>query len=311
MIYRQQPVQKKNNRLVFILIFLIIAGIIAVSVWFLQRRTVTTPHAAASTTVAFIAPAQTIMSGQQVSSSITVDPGNNQVSVVKLVLTYDNTQLQISSATNSLLPNASAFPQTLQPPATTCSGTQCTLTATFSIGSDPTKAIQTKTTLATFTATVIAQPQTTVTVGYESPTAVYSIASADQAAQNILASTVPLTFTVGGSSNVCQQNKSTCSWDALANVTTYHYKVTDTTSETTVQEGDVNAPQTTVLFPSQAGKTYSCNVTAANECGSGTAGSGESTCPLPSLTPSVTPTICVGPGTVPNLHIVCPNCSSQ
>lgn len=103
-------------------------------------------------------------------------------------------------------------------------------------------------------------------------------------------------------------NVSNCQWDSRPTATSYHYKITDVTSGNVIKEGDVNASQTQVDFPSQPGRTYSCSITAINSCKSSNPKSTTITCPLPSTSP--TPTTCSGPGTVKNLHISCPDCGT-
>jgi len=109
---------------------------------------------------------------------------------------------------------------------------------------------------------------------------------------------------------VCQANQSTCSWDTNPNATKYIYKVTEKNSNTPVAQGTVNTPQTSVSFPSVAGKSYICEITPLNECSTGTSGKGEFNCAIPTPTPSPlpTPTACVVPNQPTNVSIICPNC---
>lgn len=291
-----------------------VVAVLGVSVWFLRQQTVTNQHASASTTLAFSNPSQTAAIGDSVSANIIVNPGTNQVSIVKLSIQYDNSQVQIASGTAGFTVNQTAFPQTLQTPSTTCSGTQCTFSATYSIAS-PTQVIQTATTVGTLHLQALAATSGAVTFG--TATAAYSTATGDQASQNILSSTTPMTITItaAGSDNTCHPNQSTCSWDAVTSAVSYHYKVIETGSSTVVLESDVTAPKTNATFPSEPGKTYTCSVAAVSACGAGSTGAGTSTCPALTPTPvpsqSPTPTTCAGPGTVSNLHIVCPNCNNQ
>lgn len=314
MIYRPEHIQKHNKNGWLLLIgFLAITAIIF-SVWFLQKRTQPNSKAAPSTTLVFAPQTKNASTGEDVSADIIVNPGQNQVSLVKIKLNYDGSKLQASSSASSIVVNQSAFPQTLVTPFTECNGTQCSITATFSIGQSPTNAIQASTTLATVHFLVMPNAEGTTQVTFDQETTAYSIGTADQASEKVLSSTSPLTINIG---NVCHMNQSNCSWDGMPSAITYHYAVIEKETTTTIQEGDVNASQTGVSFPSLPGKTYTCTVTAASACGKGQAGAGTSTCPAltaiptPSTTPSATPTICVTPGTVQNLHIICPNCTKQ
>ncbi|HSW88877.1 MAG TPA: hypothetical protein VLG12_06970 [Candidatus Saccharimonadales bacterium] len=303
--------QMKQQRSLFIILGIVILAVVGVSVWYLRFQTVVNPHAAASTTLAFTTPTQTITKGQKFSSDITVDPGTNSISVVKLVLTYNSDQLQVASDASTLVANTTAFPQTLQAPATTCNGTLCTLTATLAIGSDPTRAITTKTTLATFNATALAADQTSVTVGFDQSTAVYSVGTGDQASENVLSSTSPLIFTINGSGNnngttptpteagLCSVNTSTCAWDNLTSATSYHYKITDKTTGNVVSEGDLTPPQASVNFSQVPGDNYTCTVTAANACKTDSATTVSNTCPAITATPTLSPTPTTSPTVTP------------
>lgn len=316
MIYRPQQTQRSNRPLVITLAAILVVSVVGVSVWFLRQQTVTAPHAAASTTLAFSNPAQTAAVGESISSDITVNPGTNQVSIVKLSIQYDGSLLQIPSGAAGFTVNQTAFPQTLQAPSTSCNGTDCTFNATYSI-SGPTQTIQTATTLGTLHMQALAVTSTSAAqVVFGTTTAAYSTASGDNPSQNILSSTSPLAVTITtAGTTTCQANQSTCSWDSIPDAVSYHYKVIETGSGSVVLESDVTAPKTTATFPSQPGKTYTCTVAAINVCGTGNTGSGTSTCPALTPTPapsqSPTPTTCAGPGTVSNLHIVCPNCATQ
>lgn len=309
----------KQRRSLFIILGVVVLVVVGVSIWFLRQQTVLNPHAAASTTISFANPTQTIKNGQQFSSDITVDPGTNSVSLVKLILTYDSSQLQIASGASSLTPNTTAFPQTLDAPATNCNGTLCTLSATFAIGANPTAAITTPTKLATFTATVLAADQTPVTVGFDQSTSVYSVAVGDQASENVLSSTAPLSFTVNGISaggdsptpttggniptpteaGLCSVNTSTCAWDNLSTATSYHYKITDKTTGNVISEGDLTAPQTSVNFQQIPGDNYTCAVSATNACKTDTAATVSNTCPAITSTPTLSPTPTLTPTVTP------------
>jgi len=309
MIYTPPQSHRSNRTALAMLGGFLVLAVVGVSVWFIRQQTVTNQHAAASTTLAFTPASQTGTVGQPVSADISVNPGTNQVSIVKITLNYDGTKLQASSGSAAFTVNQSAFPQTLQSPAVSCNGSQCTITATYSVSS-PTQVIQTTTKVGTVHFTALANTSDSPTsVTFTSASAAYSTATVDNASENILSSTSPLSITIsntGSSDNTCHPNQSTCSWDTITGASAYHYKVTETGSGNVIQESDIAAPATTATFPSEAGKTYSCSVYAINICGKGNAGSGTSTCPA--LTP--TPT-CSGPGTVSNLRIICPNCNNQ
>lgn len=309
MIYRPKFIQKNSNKksLLFVIGFFAIITI-GINVWFLQKRTQPNSKATKATTLTFVPQTQTVTTGETVAGDIFINPGKNQVSIVKVKLIYDGSKLEASSSANSLIINQAAFPQTLATPIINCNDTQCTISATVAIGANPTKAIQTNTKLATAHFTVKPNATGTTQVSFTSDTEVYSLAITDQASENVLSATSPLTINI---TNVCQMNQSSCSWDTIPSAITYHYLVIEKNTNTTIQEGDVKATQTSVTFPSMPREIYTCTVTAASECGKGTPGSGTATCPAPSVTPTITPTICISPGMVKNLHIICPTCKEN
>ena len=107
---------------------------------------------------------------------------------------------------------------------------------------------------------------------------------------------------------VCPVNGATCSWDSVAGATSYHYKVVNVSSNQVIKEGDTS--QTSVLFTSEAGQTYSCSVNAINVCGAGDVTKTQATCPAvptpttpvtntPTLTPTVTPSPIPGASATP------------
>lgn len=308
---------KQQKVSITIIFSLIILSVIGISVWFLRQQTVINPHAAASTTIAFTSLATIVNNGQKISSDIIIDPSNNQVSVVKLVLSYDSSQLQVASDTASLVINQTTFPQILDPATITCTGTQCLLSTTIAIGSNPINAIVKKTKFATFTAMVLAQNQTEITVGFDKTTSAYSLATTDQANENVLSSTVPLSFTVGSTTPnistmptvtpppICAMNIATCAWDTLTGASSYHYKITNTTTGAIIKEGEIPQPQSSIEFPQQIGATYSCDVHASSVCGAkGQTATTTNTCSVnPTITPTRTPTVTITPTKTPTLKI--------
>lgn len=79
-----------------------------------------------------------------------------------------------------------------------------------------------------------------------------------------------------------------CSWDSVTGATSYHYKITKAGQATPIDEGDTTS--TKVVFNSEAGATYTCEVFAENNCGPGDADSDTVNCSLPSITVTVTHT---------------------
>lgn len=102
----------------------------------------------------------------------------------------------------------------------------------------------------------------------------------------------------------CSANQAVCKWDTNPNAANYIYIITEKNSNTVIAQGSVNAPQTSVSFPSTAGKSYICAVTPVSQCGTGTTGKGEFNCIVP------TPSTCVVPNQPANVRIICPDCSN-
>ncbi|HSW88613.1 MAG TPA: hypothetical protein VLG12_05630 [Candidatus Saccharimonadales bacterium] len=102
--------------------------------------------------------------------------------------------------------------------------------------------------------------------------------------------------------SICQANKSVCSWSADSSAVSYHYEVLDA-NNTLVLAGDVQAPQTSVQFPSIIGGSYKCNISGVNACGTGQPGTGQFVCLSP------TPSLCVTLPAPQHVKVSCPNCS--
>lgn len=107
----------------------------------------------------------------------------------------------------------------------------------------------------------------------------------------------------------CVAESGNCLWDPVPGAVKYHYIITLTEEGTTVKEGDVDAPTTSVTFTPVPGQSFTCNVFAINDCNSeGEAGVGIQQCvandtptptlpatPTPTAVPTVTPVPSEGP----------------
>jgi PKD domain len=189
-----------SGKKLFLIGFIVVLLVgIPLTVYILQQQTNTQQHAQASTNLAFsptsssTAPIQKNV-GDSIPLDITVDPGQNLVSFVKIVIQYDPSILATASA-NAFTPNTSAFPSVLEGPVYSPGK----IAVTLSVGPDPTKAIQQKTTAGTVTFTALKDtpPGTPTMVTYSSDTQVLSIGSNDQASENVLSSATPATITIG------------------------------------------------------------------------------------------------------------------
>ena len=96
----------------------------------------------------------------------------------------------------------------------------------------------------------------------------------------------------------CSFTDADCNWGAVSGAANYSVKVTEVDSNTVVKNTTVSSG-TTYTFPVTQNKTYRCDVSAVNSCGTaGAAGSGQALCAVdgltvstaPSATPVVTPT---------------------
>jgi hypothetical protein len=194
-----------NGKKLFLIGFIVVLLVgIPLTIYVLQQQTNTQQHAQASTNLAFnpdssAASPITKNVGDTIPLDITVDPGKNLVSFVKLEIQYDPSVLATVS-TNAFKANTTVFPSVLEGPIYTPGK----IAVTLSVGPDPTKAIQQKVTAATVTFTALkgTPPGTPTLVSYTSNTQVLSIGSSDQASENVLSSATPATITIGGSSSI-------------------------------------------------------------------------------------------------------------
>jgi hypothetical protein len=94
---------------------------------------------------------------------------------------------------------------------------------------------------------------------------------------------------------ICKENEpikeAACRWDPMENATNYHVEIMNTATGKTIATENIVAPATHVVFPAEAGKSYTCKVNAINSCGEGKTGTGKTICPVVTGTPTPTPTI--------------------
>ncbi len=306
-------IRSTRNLIVFGFIVMLGIGVIT-TVLLAQRKTNQRSKAAASTTLAFSPASQNTNVGQTVTADLTLDPGQNQVSILKLVINYDGSVFDQSTATiipnliTQSSPSSQGFVQILQPFTNTCNGTSCQMSVTESIGSQANLVITQPLKAASVSLKAIAQTGSSgSSVTIDQSSAAYSLAPSDQTNENVIAfsSLSPLTISVGAGNggggsptptppSACIPNQETCSWDALSGAVSYNYTITDQTTGGVVSQGSIPASQTSVQFNATIGDTYQCSVTAINVCqASGSTTSVTNTCPVgvsPTPTPSPTPT---------------------
>lgn len=192
-----------NAKKIFLFGFIAVLLIgIPVTVYLVQQQQNTKSRAAKSTTLSFVpdssasAPIQKNV-GDSIPLDITVDPGTNLVSFVKLEISYDPDKLATASA-GAFVQNSAVFPSILEGPVYTPGK----ISVTLSVGSDPTKAIQTKVKAATVTFKALSStPAGTPTlISYGSNTQVLSVGSNDQASENVLSASNPAAVAITGTS---------------------------------------------------------------------------------------------------------------
>ena len=190
-----------NGKKLFLIGFIVVLLIgIPLTVYLLQQQQNISSHAQASSNLAFspdstsAAPIQKNV-GDSIPLDVSLDPGKNLVGFVKLVIQYDPSVLATASA-NAFTVNPNALPSVLEGPVYSPGQIAVTLSA----GADPTKVIQTKTTLATITFKALKNtpPGTPTLVTYTTNTQIMSSGPNDQAAENVLSSAAPATIAIGG-----------------------------------------------------------------------------------------------------------------
>jgi hypothetical protein len=172
---------------------------IPATVYLLQQQQETRSRAEKSTNVSFspdstqTTPLQKKV-GDVVPLDITINPGKNLVSFVKLEIQYDPEKLQVDEKTG-FQANTVVFPSVLEGPVYTPGK----IAVTLSVGPDPTKAIQTTVKAGTLTVKALANTAagTPTVITYGSTTQVLSLGSNDQASENVLSSPIPAYITIG------------------------------------------------------------------------------------------------------------------
>ena len=183
----------------FILILLLA---IPLTVFVLQQQTHTQQHAAASTSLSFSTTATQVSVGQTFSVDVSIAPGTNQVSFVKLNISYDGTKMATSGA--GITPNPTLNLVTLDGPTYgQCSGNNCFITVTYSIGADPTKAITSQSVLASISFKAVAATDNgSTSLGFSNGTQVLSLANNDQPSENVLSSSNGTQLTIVAPSGI-------------------------------------------------------------------------------------------------------------
>ncbi len=189
-------INKKKILIVGFALLLLIS--IPLTLSLMSQRQETRQRAAGSTTLSFepasaTATPLTKKIGEEITMDLVVEPGTNLVTFVKYQITFDPTKIQLK-ATNPIVLNSAVF-SSVEGPVTTANS----IAQSISIGSDPTKAIQTKTKIGTITFNAIASTNgTPTTVAFGTMTQALSAGQNDQASQNVLSSTSPALIAIDG-----------------------------------------------------------------------------------------------------------------
>lgn len=176
----------KNKKFLLFGFIAILLIAIPVTIYMVQQQQQTTTRAQKSTTLSFeppssvSAPIQAAV-GDQVDLDIMVDPGTNQVSIVRLEVQYDPTKLEAVANTPTL--NTAVFPAFLEGPIADPTGK---IAATLSID-NPSKAILEKKRIATISFKAKATTSAPTKVSYTARTQAYSVSGQDQHSEDVLA----------------------------------------------------------------------------------------------------------------------------
>lgn len=172
----------KKIIIIFGLIGIVLVAI-PLTIFLVQKRQNIQQKAAASTTLSFSPASTSISAGQKANLDITVDPGNNYVSSVKLEITFDS--LKFSNPVFTA--NTEAFPEILSGPAIT----QGKVEVILAVGSDPTKVIQAPTKVGVFSLTANSTSSVSTPIAFGPNTVVLSAAPQDSPSENVLSTTIP------------------------------------------------------------------------------------------------------------------------
>lgn len=166
-------------------VFLLLLLSIPLTIFFIKQQQEVRTKAAPSSTLSFSPASKSATVGSNFDLDIMVDPGQNVVSFTKLHLLFDSTKLEAVR----ISPNIQAFPLTLDAPVISPG----TLTVSFGIGSDPARAIQARTKMATVTFKPLAAAGGEGTkISFDpTQTQVLSLSANDQPGENVLQSTSP------------------------------------------------------------------------------------------------------------------------
>ncbi|MBA3724455.1 MAG: VWA domain-containing protein, partial [Candidatus Levybacteria bacterium] len=190
----------------FLILGLFILGLIVlpVTIFLFQQQQVTRSQADKTVILSYeptstsTAPLQ-IPAGSTFTLDVYVDPGPSAVSYIKAEMLYDATRFELAGG---FIPNQAVFSQVVEGPAPTAGK----VIVTLSIGSDPTKAITSKTKVGTLTLrTLNSVPANgTSLVSFGSSSQVLAVSSNTSFNENVIASTIPATVKFNQPALTCE-----------------------------------------------------------------------------------------------------------
>lgn len=270
---------KKLILLGFIVVLLVA---IPLTVYLVQQQQKTKSSAVAATILTFVPSEKTVNVNDNFNLDVNVDPGGvNQVSFVKLNITYDPTKIATSSSGITLgswtaIDGSKFTPSILQGP-TYGNGE---ISVTISVGSSPQNVIQKPTVIATIGFTAISPTDPTYTqVQFGNQTQVLSIGSTDQFNENVLSSAPPAKITINASSAPTPTNTPTPTPTVVITPTDTPTPTgstiipTNTPTPTPAQQATSNSPvcSSLTIDKSSSGTTpYNVNLTVTGSSGNST-----------------------------------------
>lgn len=250
-----------------------------------------------ATVINFADTTEDVAPGDQFDLEVKIDPGSNQVSIVELVVKYDEDVLTIDeSGFEKTITNLDLVTE----PSVNNGEIKISLSLA---GGNATNVIKNAGSLGilSFTVNEDAPAGDTRVIVDTTKTQVRSLLGRDEYGENVLSSGGSAVFKVTG--GVCKPNIGTCDWDPAENATNYSYLITRSVGETFEEVLKGETSKTQVEFPTKPGEKYICTVKALNECGESGLADGTSTCPTPTptLSPSPSPSVTVSPSPSPTV----------
>lgn len=181
---------KQQKQLLILLLVMVVTIGVFLSVKFLKQRQTTSSHASQATVLSFSptsSPTSPIQKNlnDPIAFDVVANPGTNLISLVKLEIDYDPTVL--APADTNPFVSSTAMSQVMEGPVYQTGKVLVTL----SVGADPTKAISTTTTIASFNFKSLSGTSAPTAITFGPITTVTSIDANSSPQENVLSSTIP------------------------------------------------------------------------------------------------------------------------